>query len=475
MTKLTRMHAVALAALLASCGGGESVQTAATPVPVLRAAAGSLSAATPADGANQLMDWAEAQPPFQGFFPEHQATQIDVFPFVYRHYSSGVFLGVVTSDNLAFPLGGVYLLGGIFGGAPFHVGQVSDFSVQPPAPGPSAAASCPAFTSANYRAIKPAPAGQQTLITVAAITMDGAGTPRIAFPGGPARTLAPGVAPCSFNLPDGSGVAVSPASVALMASVEGTDRYPALLFPDQTIALSDVSGVWNRLSWNRRDPGGFDQPYKLSYGAFTLIASGAVTAGTECSVAVDLSGGCQAGTLNGGLAANSSGGFSGTGELSGGRIFAYKKGTDTMMVAIDPDGSLTILTPQAISSLPAAGSSTTVWNTNANTAGVLAVGGTNAIAGFATNINIVTSVDIVNSVVIRSSTQDGSTPVTQTLRYNVPLAGFRKRDGVPNLVAASILLPVRGMGLTATSRLGAIDATIPGTGNGFLGLTIDQP
>jgi hypothetical protein len=145
------------------------------------------------------------------------------------------------------------------------------------------------------------------------------------------------------------------------------------------------------------------------------------------------------------------------------------------MVAIDPDGSLTILTPQAISSLPAAGSSTTVWNTNANTAGVLAVGGTNAIAGFATNINIVTSVDIVNSVVIRSSTQDGSTPVTQTLRYNVPLAGFRKRDGVPNLVAASIFLPVRGMGLTATSRLGAIDATIPGTGNGFLGLTIDQP
>jgi hypothetical protein len=341
--------------------------------------------------------------------------------------------------------------------------------------GQSSAASCPAFTSGNYRVIKPAPAGQQTLITVAAISMDGAGIPRIAFPGSPAITMTTGTAPCTFNLPDGSGVAVTPASVALMASVEGTDRYPALLFPDQTIALSDLSGVWNRLSWNRRDPGGLGQPYKLSYGSFTLIASGAVTAGTECSVAVDLSGGCQSGTLNGGLAANSSGGFSGTGELGGGRIFAYRKGTDTMMVAIDPDGSLTMLTPQANSGLPTVGTSNTVLNVNANTAGILGVAGTNVMPAFATNVNTFTSVDSVTGTVVRSSTQDGGAATPQTLHYNAPVAGFRKRDGVPNLVSAAIFLPLRGMGVTAASRLGATDATAPGTGNGFLSLSADQP
>jgi hypothetical protein len=469
MANLSRWKVVSLAALLVSCGGGESVTSTAGPsaVPAVRAAAGSLSAPTRLQAANQMMDWAESQLPT--IFPEHQATLPDIPAIAYRAYSNGIYLAVVTADIPE--AGGVYVLGGPFSGL-IRVGLVSDFpGITLPS---SSAASCPAFTSGTYRLIKPAPIGQQNVVTLVSVVMDSSGRPKTALPGQPARALTAAAAPCSFTSPDGSGLAVSSAGVGMVSDVEGSNRFPALLFPEQTIPVSDLAGIWNHLSWARKDPGGFNQPYELNYGAVSLSPSGAVTGNVHCSVAVDLSGGCQTENPSAGFAVNPVGGYSGTGDLSGFRAFAYRNGTDTMIAGLDPDGSLTIFTPQAASALPAAGSSNTVLSMTETTAGVVVVAATNLIPGIGTVVNTNTSVDPATGVVIRTSVQDGGAPTTQTLRFNVPLAGFRKRDGGTN-VSSSIFLPVRGMGLTAVSRLGATTATTPGTGTGFLNLSTDQP
>jgi hypothetical protein len=343
---------------------------------------------------------------------------------------------------------------------------------------------CAAFTSGKYRLIEPAPAGTNTVIDLATVTIDNAGTPKITLSDHSSQTLTPGAAPCSFTAADGSGVVVSPAAVVLMSKLEGDGRrYPVLLFPEQRVPLRDLAGTWNQVSWERPRPGdALDGPYTLNYGTFSFDTAGNGASGVVCSVKADLSGGCNVEGGTDTLVVNPAGGYSGSrstgrhaGDLTDGeRLFAYKNGTDIMIAVVTPHGSLTLATPQAAIDLPAVGTTNSVWNLNRNSAGALTVAGTNVMPGIATLVNTVTSVDALNSVVVRDASQDGAAAISQTLHYNVPLAGFRKRDGATN-VSAAILLTLRGMGLTAVSRLGATTPTTPGTGNGFMGLSVDMP
>lgn len=79
----------------------------------------------PAEAVRQLMDFAEAQYP--AYFPSHPAT-LTAQPFAYRHYGeTGVYLGVATQQNSPYTYGGVYVLGGPFGGAPVFVGHLTNF------------------------------------------------------------------------------------------------------------------------------------------------------------------------------------------------------------------------------------------------------------------------------------------------------------------------------------------------------------
>ena len=59
----------------------------------------------------------------------------------------------------------------------------------------------------------------------------------------------------------------------------GSTATPALLIPNQTIALSDLAGDWNMLGYERDSEG---QPYEPSKITFTLTAAGQVTAGADC-------------------------------------------------------------------------------------------------------------------------------------------------------------------------------------------------
>lgn len=123
---------VALAAGLAGCGGGASDDDARGPEQARRQIARAMPAAQPpasaaaaqdaAAEATQLFDFAEAN--FPQFFPSHRP-DVAAEAWRYRFYpETGVFL--VVAD------GGVYLLGGAFGGQVTYVGRAHDILNPPP-------------------------------------------------------------------------------------------------------------------------------------------------------------------------------------------------------------------------------------------------------------------------------------------------------------------------------------------------------
>jgi hypothetical protein len=83
------------------------------------------AAVAPEEAARQLMDFAQRQYP--QYFPVPQPDQ-SLSPFRYRYYpTTGIYLGVVVTPGMGYPLDGVYVMGGGFGNQPAYVGQVSQF------------------------------------------------------------------------------------------------------------------------------------------------------------------------------------------------------------------------------------------------------------------------------------------------------------------------------------------------------------
>lgn len=80
---------------------------------------------TLARAAQQLLDFGEQAYP--DLFPVRAST-LTSGPFLYRHYpSTGLYLGVVVQSDSAYVLGGVYVMGGAWGGSPTFVGRLTDF------------------------------------------------------------------------------------------------------------------------------------------------------------------------------------------------------------------------------------------------------------------------------------------------------------------------------------------------------------
>lgn len=143
--------------LLSSCGGsadapdpGATVQSAmrqvdgsppAALVMALGAASRPLalpaspySGVAPADAADQLLEFAERALP--QYFPPGPATR-QVSCFRYRNYSNGAFLVVATDVQACagYAEGGVYVLGGPFGGNARYLGVLSAFITPTPRAG----------------------------------------------------------------------------------------------------------------------------------------------------------------------------------------------------------------------------------------------------------------------------------------------------------------------------------------------------
>jgi hypothetical protein len=135
MSPLKFLLAIVMAAAIAGCGGGDSADTPETVRSALGAQAQALVAVSPADAANQLMDFAERT--FPQFFPGHLDTHA-AGPFLFRFYSGNTFLAVVVADGSPFLLNHVYLIGPGFGSfsAPLDVGVLTNF-ITPVAPTPA--------------------------------------------------------------------------------------------------------------------------------------------------------------------------------------------------------------------------------------------------------------------------------------------------------------------------------------------------
>jgi len=128
------LAAVALAAVLAACGGGaDSVQTQSVSPQAAAAAmrAGgplrATRATTSLELANQLLNAAEVAYP--QYFPSRQETQ-SFAPFFFRYYpETGIYLGLVVQTSSFYLFNGVYAAGAPFGSLdnPTYIGKLTDF------------------------------------------------------------------------------------------------------------------------------------------------------------------------------------------------------------------------------------------------------------------------------------------------------------------------------------------------------------
>jgi len=346
------------------------------------------------------------------------------------------------------------------------------------------AATCASLTSGTYRYLTSSDASNPTgLLQIKAGLKgsDGKRSAQVTEPGGVIATLVPvdGQA-CEFTLGDSERVVIG--SNGLGLAVE-PDRAITLLFPEQTgdagVTVADLNGPFNRLGWERD---GDSSPFTLTYGAINF-SNGMATDGLDCPLASS-SGSTPCSPMVPGtdipantafVADSAAGGFSGTGGLASDHAYGFKFGSTVTLVAFNAnDGSVQFFTTQRAANLPAQGQVSSYWQYQVDTAGASA-------AGLGAGTTTIDTVDAGTDTV----TRHGDDNVTQTLHYNAPLPGYRRRDGVAGVpasggnpaipgVSAAIQLPL-GSGLTVVSRLGATTPTTPGTGNGFLNLSLNKP
>lgn len=343
-----------------------------------------------------------------------------------------------------------------------------------PAPAPAeddsgVAASCASLTSGTYRYLTSSDKTDLTgLLQIKAglLGTDGTRTTQITDASGAHTTLAP-VAnnACEFTL-DGNKVVIGPKGLGLSTDPVSGGYAITLLFPEQTgdsaVKVSDLNGEFNILGWVR--PNDTDN-FSLNYGAYSF-ADGAIGSVSACPDTPNIIAGCtsvplpSASPATGFAADAANNGFAGTGDLSSFHAYAFKVDDALTLIAYNKNnGSVAFLTNQRLSTLPTAGDVNHYWQFTANTLG-------ESQTDLAADYNTVVTVDSGASVVTRyTGTNSG---VEQTVRYNAPLPGFRKRDGVANSISPAIQLPLGG-GLTAVSRLGANSA------NGFLNLSLSKP
>jgi len=343
-----------------------------------------------------------------------------------------------------------------------------------PAPLPTVSATCDQLTSGTYRLISPV----DTEASTVNVSMDESGTPQLAYADGTSDSLKASAEACSFTTAkNADSLVVGKGGVTVVAANDGgSARYPALLFPEQAADVADLTGTWNRIAWQRAGNGGNSQPFGLEYGAIS-IAAGGITGAQFCETAATAGTpiACTAAAPQASFAANASGGgFTGAGDAAGVRAFVFKNGTDTLQVWMEEDGSLSLLSKQAALGYPAVGAASSSWNVQATTSGAVFTAATDTLPGISTTSNTTTAVDTAAGTITRDSSNAGAAAVSQTLYNNAPLPGMRVRQGVAGSVSAAVMLPLTS-GLTAVARLNATEATTPGTGNGFLVLSVSKP
>jgi len=300
------------------------------------------------------------------------------------------------------------------------------------------AASCAGLRSGSYRAINPNesdPAWANHVFTFDAATLTAKffdnSTMLLADQGN-----------CVFSADTSTLLVSKSGAIVALDAVSATQNTVSIIIPEQTIALSELAGTWNVLSFERASAGAALKP---SSATFTLDATGKFSAGSDCAGPAA----CTAWTsLPGNVVANEAGGFTFT-DSDGASYKVYAlKATDGQLslYVLDANGlGFSVAARQQALALPAAQAVNKFWDLSI---------GANGYAGVTTDTaTTIQSVDAATSSYTRVRTSDGrvdgftANKPRDGLRYRAAGSSATTGGGTVNY-SEIIVMPLPGTGLS---------------------------
>ena len=323
-----------------------------------------------------------------------------------------------------------------------------------------AASHCPALRTGSYRMVLPTK-GSSLAEQTGTITVD-AQTLSVTYTEGSSGTWAAGDRPCQFTDDGGkTNMFVTQAGVivARYTNDDGLTYAVGIGLPVQTHTLASLAGTWNAIGLSINDAG---NAYTAVTGTVTADGAGVLSGATWCQndTTWGLTGDDCApvsGAVNT-LRANADGGFDSFdpgSTTASGRLFAYRAGNgDLMLVSIDGDGTVMLLTQKRTNVLPTVGVRNTTWNVTLNPQ--LAAPAPVGIAS-----NTIQSVDAAAGSWVRQqhSANGADFDYSETLVANNPRDGYAFRPaaattavgGTPVQIREFDTLVLRGMGFSAVA------------------------
>lgn len=312
----------------------------------------------------------------------------------------------------------------------------------------AAASNCAALRSGDYVVVGPTPsatlADQFDSFSLNATTLTATNSDTST------DTLTASTETCRFTGTN-KDVVVSQAGIVLLRALESGVYRLRLALPKQTIAVSELAGAWNALSFEADS-----SLYSNHALSATVGSTGTVSDLSYCTNATP-SASCSNPGSSLQFSSNSAGGFDMAGSSSTGswtnRAFAYRAGNGSLMLAmVGGDGSISLWTRQRTNSLPTVGTvNPSGWSVYANSSLVANTLGTNTTF---TN----TAVDSTTGSITRTINRaDGTADYNETVVQNSPRNGYNFRaatsttssyDSRTVAIRERTSLGLRGMGIS---------------------------
>jgi hypothetical protein len=248
---------------------------------------------------------------------------------------------------------------------------------------------------------------------------------------------------CDYTLNDTAStrVLVTRSGMAVWRQGSGSTGTVGISLPVQALDIASLAGVYNRVSYTAAAHDGGD------FGTVTFNAAGANTTSMNCDAGY---GHCtEDAHPDGHVAVNADGGFDYIDDAAGGavgaRVFGFRNPAGkTLLVALEADGRLTVLTPQAPQTVPEVGGVNAFWQFTVNGTGI----------GTVSEESI--TVSAADATAGSFSRQFASDSHFDTVSLNTPFSGMRYRaqnacatsTGAAMSCSGTVQLPLPGTGIT---------------------------
>jgi hypothetical protein len=222
------------------------------------------------------------------------------------------------------------------------------------------------------------------------------------------------VANCRYTASTGESLVVSSAGVGLVLKSGVAGKQLGMMFPEQTLAASNLAGTWNTIDYSLNVGG---TAYVLGASVATINTSGQVTLLTDCS---GLAACAPSSSAQGTFTANAAGGFNYivTGASEVPHAFFYRATNGSMAMVMLTASGIIFGAPQNTQAMPAVNSVSNFWDLTLNTLGLAQT------TDFTDSSTTVTSINTTVGSFTRKRASDGR---TDTIILNTPRTGMRYR------------------------------------------------